>query len=401
MIKIYGLKGSENSGASGVTVQADPPTATTNASLGAQIYSTTDSRLYVCIDATTNTNVWAYWSPDGSFNENLLLNAKTSGVATTSMSILDASNTDRTYVVEVTELMGNQTISANTNWGTSTADDRFTIVRVVGDLTINSSVTVTTLARKLGLCLYVTGNLVVNGTLTMTARGANHSTTGSDLTPYGFKVSNTAVNGTVAATGGAANAKTFTGSNAIGAAGNTGSGLASGSGGTGGGYTGTSTGAAGTCFSGGGGGGAVYTVSGDSGISTAVANGGAGGDGSNVSPQDHGGGAGNPGGLGDRGNTPGVNGASGTGGGLYIFCQGNVTIGATGVISSNGSAGGTAATRGGGGSGGGIVHLYRGGTLTNSGSITASGGTGGTSTFANGAAGGAGWVNSEQLTTFE
>ena len=49
----------------GVTVQADPPTATTNATLGAQIYATSTSRLYVCIDATTDANVWAFWNRDG------------------------------------------------------------------------------------------------------------------------------------------------------------------------------------------------------------------------------------------------------------------------------------------------------------------------------------------------
>jgi hypothetical protein len=387
--------------AGGVTVQANPPTVTTNAALGSLIYSQSNLRLYVCVDATTDNNVWQYWDNDGSNLGTLLLASKFLSPLAATATIPDATGFSRVYGVEVSVLTGNQVISANTNWGTSTADDRFTIVRVEGDLTINSGVTVTTLARKLGLCLFVTGNLVVNGTLTMTARGANHSATGSNLTPYGLKVSNTAVNGTVSATGGAVKAKTFANVNAAGDTGNTGSGLASGGGGTGGGYSGTSTGAAGTCFSGGGGGGAVYNFGGDGGISTAVANGGAGGNGSNISTQDHGGGAGNPGGLGDRGTNVGANGSSGTGGGLYVFCQGNVTIGATGVISSNGSTGGTG-TRGGGGSGGGIVHLYRGGTLTNSGSITANGGTGGAgSETANGGAGGAGWVNSEQLTTFE
>jgi hypothetical protein len=385
--------------AGGVTVQANFPTATTNAALGSLVYSQSDLRIYACVDATTNANAWAYWDSDGLNLNSLLLNSRSLTPVATSLTVFDTTGFTRVYGVEVTVLTGNQTISANTNWGTSTADDRFTIVRVVGDLTINSGVTVTTLARKLGLCLYVTGNLIVNGTLTMTARGANHSATGSNIMPYGLKVSNTAVNGTVSATGGAAKSKTFASANAAGDTGNTGSGLASGGGGTGGGFTGTSTSAAGTCFSGGGGGGASYLSS-----STDVqSNGGQGGTAGNCdSGQQHGGGAGNPGGLGKSGSTPTstYKGSDGTGGGLYIFCQGNVTIGSTGVISSNGSAGGNAATRGGGGSGGGIVHLYRGGTLTNSGSITVNGGAGGAASTAGGA-GGAGWVNSEQLTTFE
>lgn len=384
---------------SNVPIQANPPTATTNAALGAFLYATNTSRLYLCTDATTNNNVWSYWSISGATLPSLLLNSKFLTTSSTVIDIQGATNITRNYSVEVTELIGNQTLSTNTNWGSSTADNLFTIVRVVGDLTINNGVTVTTLARKLGLCLYVTGNLIVNGTLTMTARGANHSSTGSNLTPFGLTASVSAVSGIIAATGGALRSRTFSGANAVGFSGNAGTGLAAGSGGTGGGFTGTSTGAAGTCFSGGGGGGGVYNLEGDTGISTAVANGGAGGDGSNIAAQDHGGGAGNPGGLGDRGNTSGSNGSNGTGGGLYVFCEGNITIGATGVISSNGSNGGTG-SRGGGGSGGGIVHVYRQGTLTNSGSITANGGAGGTATFAGGA-GGAGWVNSEQLTTFE
>jgi hypothetical protein len=51
--------------AGGVTVQANPPTATTNAALGTQIYATSDNRKYLCIDATTNANAWAFWNRDG------------------------------------------------------------------------------------------------------------------------------------------------------------------------------------------------------------------------------------------------------------------------------------------------------------------------------------------------
>jgi hypothetical protein len=50
---------------SGATVQANPPTATTNAAQGFLVYSQSDLRFYVCIDATTNANVWAYWNYDG------------------------------------------------------------------------------------------------------------------------------------------------------------------------------------------------------------------------------------------------------------------------------------------------------------------------------------------------
>jgi hypothetical protein len=51
--------------ASGATVQSNPPNATTNAALGSLVYSQSDLRIYACVDATTNENVWRYWNSDG------------------------------------------------------------------------------------------------------------------------------------------------------------------------------------------------------------------------------------------------------------------------------------------------------------------------------------------------
>jgi hypothetical protein len=51
--------------ASGSTVQANPPTSTTNAALGSLVYSQSDLRIYACVDATTNENVWRYWNSAG------------------------------------------------------------------------------------------------------------------------------------------------------------------------------------------------------------------------------------------------------------------------------------------------------------------------------------------------
>jgi hypothetical protein len=51
--------------AGGATVQANPPTATTNAALGSLVYAQSNSRIYACVDATTNANTWAYWNNDG------------------------------------------------------------------------------------------------------------------------------------------------------------------------------------------------------------------------------------------------------------------------------------------------------------------------------------------------
>lgn len=50
---------------SGVLLQANPPTATTNAALGTLIYATSTAKLYLCVDATTNENDWRIFNSDG------------------------------------------------------------------------------------------------------------------------------------------------------------------------------------------------------------------------------------------------------------------------------------------------------------------------------------------------
>jgi hypothetical protein len=145
----------------------------------------------------------------------------------------------------------------------------------------------------------------------------------------------------------------------------------------------------GTCFSGGAAGGGSGSITGTSGGNAGSANGGAGGAGVNVGGAGitAGGGAGNPGGAGAIGGSAGSN---GTGGLLILIIRGNLTIGASGVISSNGASGGDGSCGGGGSGGGTLVILYA-GTLSNSGTIQANGGPGGTGT-GNGGAGGAGSV---------
>lgn len=316
----------------------------------------------------------------------------------TTLPILSNGSTGLTSSVlsaEVTVLSGNQTISSNTNWGSATADDRYTIVRVEGNLTINAGVTVTAAARKLGLVLYVTGTLTINGTLTMTARGANHGSSGSNISAtdiLAIATASTVAGRVIPAIGSSDQSKTFASTNSAGSTGNAGSNGGAGGGGTGGGFDGSSTGRGGTCFGGGPGGGAVYASADGSINSTATANGGQGGAGSNIGGQSHGGGAGNPGGLQDRGlGGSTVNGQAGTGGVLLVYAAGGVTIASGAVVSANGVQAHTAtATRGGGGSGGGIVRVF-GPTVTNNGTVQAIGGAGGPSnSSAAGAAGGAG-----------
>lgn len=331
---------------------------------------------------------------------------------------------------------GNQTVSSFTasDWFTNTQDTRSALIVVKGDLTINSGQTFTPSVRKLFTCIYVQGNLVVNGTISMTARGANHSgdaTSGGYVAPAELRLANGTLssvsNPSIPATGGAA-LTVITAS--AGVTGNLGSNGGSGGGGSGGHGAGGNNngGAAGTAFSGGPGGGGGYG-GGDIGGTTGAdsffagqANGGRGGGGGDSnSTVTGGGGAGNPGGLAwnstnypsAASNSQAVNGANGTGGTLIIIVEG--TISGSGSIVSLGSAGGNAQwisggtsspnnwVHAGGGSGGGSVNIL---TRTNSfaGAVSASGGNGGSalsgaaSRSDNGGPGGAGTARTLVLT---
>ena len=65
---------------------------------------------------------------------------------------------------------GDVTISADTELGTT--EDGDILVKNYGNLTIDAAKTLTVDNRCRGLVLFVDGNLVVNGTISMTARGA-------------------------------------------------------------------------------------------------------------------------------------------------------------------------------------------------------------------------------------
>ena len=322
---------------------------------------------------------------------------------------------------------GDVTISSNTNFSNTTDGDM--VVKHYNTLTINSGVTVTTNTRCKGLVLYVKGNCTINGTLSMTGKGAlvNPSSAGvpttgiriirecpvgndylanSDVTGCGAAIiTSEAKQGLIrgegkiftidreGAAGGASQSLTYpptggtvgdTGKSAISKTGGGGSGRAwreaNGSG------TATSgAGAAGTCFSGGsGGGGADSHLTSSATAGPGIANGGAGGyaAGAGYNAHGSGGGAGNPGGAPAH---VGTAGQTGTGGVLILIVGGNLTIGGAGKIEANGMKGGDGGSNNvvgpgrstGGGSGGGVCIVLHKGTLTNSGSITANGGTGG------------------------
>lgn len=268
---------------------------------------------------------------------------------------------------------GNQTVSSFTasDWFTSTADTRSAFIVVNGNLTINSGQTFIPSVRKLFTCIYVSGDLTLNGSISMSARGANHSGTGNSgglTTEQNIRI----INGTYSSV-----------SNPQIPALSTGGAGASGGGGNGGaGGSGTN----GTCFTGGTGGG---------GLSAATSRGGQGGSGGSGSNQTYAGGAGNPGGPRVANNPPYNNdGGTGTGGTLIIFVKG--TLYGSGSFTSVGAAGGNSGpidpaphyAYGGGGSGGGTINIIASADSSTT-TMSATGGAGGTGNAISGGAAGA------------
>jgi hypothetical protein len=281
------------------------------------------------------------------------------------------------------------TISSFTasDYFTATEDSRSAWVIVKGDLTINSGQTFIPSVRKLFTVLYVTGNLVNNGTISMTARGANHSGTGNSggattaaLIRVAVGTLSSIVDPAVPAAGGGGGVSGYNG--VAGSAG-----TAGGTGGGGGGCnnnTSVGFGSAGTSFTGGTGGGSLNGAG-----ANGTANGGIGGA-ANVAPsapQDEACGGGNPGG--NNNNDASRSAPSGTGGVLIVICEG--AISGSGSIQANGVKNQPLVTTniGGGSTGGGsLTILHKNGcTIT----PTADGGASYTGGYArSGGAGGAG-----------
>jgi hypothetical protein len=291
---------------------------------------------------------------------------------------------------------GSTTISSfsNTDWFTSTNDTHSSWIIVKGDLTINSGQTLIPSDRKLFTLIYVTGNLVVNGSISMTRRGANHSGTGTSggyTAPVDIRIGTGTftgvVNPLIPATGGAGGTTRSTSGTNSGTAGTNGGtgGGASGSKSSLGGTIGTAgAGAAGTCFCAGGAGGSVYNtgVGGPYTGGDAEANGGKGGDGGGqgAGNQVAIGGAGNPGGTGryfsDLDSR--TDGQSGLAGVLIVICEGSLS--GSGSIVSTGTPGTSFGVNGSGG-GGGSVNVLFGTNPASAVSVSASGsGNGGDGT---------------------
>lgn len=280
-------------------------------------------------------------------------------------------NGDTTYTT-------NKTYGNASDAGTASANAKnMVLVKVIGNLKINSGVTVTSYGTAYGgtkgMLLYVTGNLENNGTITMSARGAKAAGQNVYLWKNEAKANSYEYVPAIGAAGGAA-VYSLAGNN-----GGAGTARKTGGGGSGGsarpGYNpGTSgRGGNGTSYSGGSGGGAARNATAQQGND----NGGAGGNAArpNNYGSGSGGGAGNPGGTNSTGQITASPGANGTGGLLILY--GN-TIHNKGAIVSNGMNGGQGEAAGGGASGGGSINIFFKESITK-GTIAATGGTGGPS----------------------
>ncbi len=312
-----------------------------------------------------------------------------------------------------------------------------TIVKNYQDLTINSGILFNPLRPCRGMVIYCTGNLTVNGTISMTGKGGGvvtkiaspigiASSTDSrydlvDATLYFNNLSSSAAGGRGIPThwnwapsgsawfsnfkirvplsgsvGGGAGGTSPYGGGSVGSAGIFCCG-AGGGGGAGqeqyGSFSSGATGGRGTIFAGGGGGGGGTGgfSGGGTGIAGQLERGGAGG-----GPTANGYGGG---GAGTAAASPG-NGSLGSGGLLILIVRGNIII--NGTVSSNGSSGGTGnaigrQAGGGGGSGGGRIVIIHGGTYTNAGSVVTNGGAGGPGPAGSGGSGGAGSITTRKV----
>jgi len=86
-------------------------------------------------------------------------------------------------------------------------DTHWALIYINGDLTVDAAVQIKPNVRKLGMCIYVAGDCIVDGLVSMTNRGANHSgkgTSGGYTVPVAIPLNGTL---TIPATGGAGGAR--------------------------------------------------------------------------------------------------------------------------------------------------------------------------------------------------
>jgi hypothetical protein len=290
-----------------------------------------------------------------------------------------------------------------------------TVYKEFSSIYIPENQIVTVANRCKGLVIKCLGDCIIDGKLSMTARGCRGE--GELFAPWGIDNVHTptgSVDMSIGADGGAgADRRYYYGINSgvSGYSGSNGVNGACGGGGSGGvaciydmdgAYSGA--GARGTTWSGGGGGGGGISgryVSGTVYGGNAESNGGAGGSGEARGDDYYtrvsaGGGAGNPGGQGEynASTTPYFYGDSGAGGLLILIVKGRLIISDTGSIESKGSSGASPTWGwdrvGGGSSGGGSITIIHQGDYIKNGIVTVAGGPVAPADHGNGGRGGDG-----------
>lgn len=307
---------------------------------------------------------------------------------------------DVTYNLRIYSFEGDKEINENTAFGEeedvateNTYANNIVVVKVNGNLTIDEGVTLTAYSSPKGyggpkgLMIYCTGTLTNNGIISMTAKGAKAE--GENV--YLWKNADGSYEYVPAqgANGGSSKA------NGDGNKGNDGQDRRTGGGGSGGssyGSTLSGAGGMGTAYSGGAGGAGSDRTAG----STSGSNIGGSGGNSQLGPSvSAGGGAGNPGGIGNEQMSYSHYGANGTGGLLILYGE---NVNNNGNIQSNGSIGGTPGNASGGSSGGGSVNIFYLKNIT-AGAISVDGGNAQYGYGAYGGAGGKGTVSIGNLVT--
>ena len=322
-------------------------------------------------EVTSNSTVpssdityYAHWM--GTLTGNSLLSIISDSSITKGNYLLNVGN--ETYTADVIVLNGNQVITTNTEYGeladcasgteTNQMANNMVIVKVNGDYTVNSGVTVgpkynSTYGGPKGFMLYVTGTLTNNGTID-NSHGAYAE--GQDVILYKNQDNSYETVPALGALGGVpAQAPGSAGAYAV--AGDDGVDRQTGGGASGAAWYDSSVsgaGGRGTSYSGGSGGGGVSRSGTTSQNNPGSSVGGAGGKGVNKGNSSNyaGGGAGNPGGVGSGSSYSGQN---GTGGLLIIYAN---SFNNNNKITANGYAGGHNDYGYGGSSGGGSINIF-------------------------------------------
>lgn len=329
----------------------------------------------------------AYVLDNNSTTDNLIQFAQYASTSPTSVEFSGTYNLKHGSTEISTELVQKSGATyADTEYCDAVPDSKMCMVRFRGNTTLNGIHSVAT--RKKGLVIFVDGNLTINGSLTMTARGAAAVGQSVSILP-GQTIAAYGGIGGARFNAGAAYAVTYSNSGAVGSNG-AGGGGGAGAAGRHAGYTTQSGGGSqGTSWSGGSGGGGACSRTANSIAGDAQANGGAGGYGAGNWDWTVHGGAGNPGGP-KNGDWTAV-GNNGTGGTLILIVNGNLIH--NGSVTANGVTGYS-----GGSSGGGSVNVFYKGSKTGSGTIAAQGGQ--TSSNCGNAYGGNGGSGTVRVSTY-